>query len=127
MNAQVVHLLSVQRATATVEDSQATGKSSLSGYNEVVITKNVETTDAFSSYVIPMKAEKAHTGERINVITHALQAKDQSLPTNLLEGVEGPHSLQVPKLTVRQRQGKMFQELDLGGLESWPPELVDSA
>ena len=29
--------------------------------------------------------------------------------------------------TVRQRQGRLFEELDLSGLESWPPELVDSA
>ena len=38
-NAQVAHLLSVQRATATVEDSQAAGKSSPSEYDEVVVTK----------------------------------------------------------------------------------------
>ena len=62
----------MQRATATVEDSQATGKSSPSEYDEVVITKNLETLDAFSSHAIPMKAEKAYTGERINVMTQAL-------------------------------------------------------
>ena len=45
---------------------------------------------------------------------------------NLLEGVAEPHSLQAPKLTIRQRQGRVFEELDLHGLESWPPELVDS-
>ena len=37
-NAQVVHLLSEERATATVEDSQAVAKSSLSEYDEVVVT-----------------------------------------------------------------------------------------
>ena len=47
--------------------------------------------------------------------------------TNLLEGVEEPHNLQAPKLTVRQRQGRLFEELDLSGLESWPQELADSA
>ena len=30
------------------------------------------------------------------------------------------------KLMVRQRQGKLFGELDLSGLELWPPELADS-
>ena len=65
-NTQVAHLLSVQRATARVEDSQAVGKSSPSKYNEVVITKNMETIDAFSSHVIPMTAEKAYTGERMS-------------------------------------------------------------
>ena len=37
---------------------------------------------------------------------------------------EGPHT---PKLTARHRQGKLFKELDLSGLESWPPELADSS
>ena len=35
-----------------------------------------------------------------------------------------PHT---PKLTVRQRHGKLFDELDLSGLDSWPPELADAA
>ena len=33
----------------------------------------------------------------------------------------------MPKLTVRQRHGKLFDELDLSGLDSWPPELADTA
>ena len=71
--AMVAHLLSVQRATATVEESQAVGKSSLSQYDKVVVTKNMETIDAFSSCVIPMKPEKAYIREGINVMTQALQ------------------------------------------------------
>ena len=39
-NAQVGHPLSVQRATATVEDSQTARKSSPNKYNEVVVTKD---------------------------------------------------------------------------------------
>ena len=35
-----------------------------------------------------------------------------------------PHT---PKLTVRQRHGKLFGELDLSGLDSWPPELAGAA
>ena len=31
-----------------------------------------------------------------------------------------------PWLTVRQRHGKLFDELDLSGLESWALELVDA-
>ena len=69
-NAQVAHL-SVHRATATVEDNQAVGKSSSSEYYEVVITKNTETIGAFSSHIIHMKVEKAYTRKRINVMTQA--------------------------------------------------------
>ena len=36
---------------------------------------------------------------------------------------QDPHT---PKLTVRQRLGKLFNELDLSGLDSWLPELVDA-
>ena len=43
--------------------------------------------------------------------------------TQLLEGEDEPHTPQLPRLTVRQRQGK----LDLSDLALWPPELVASA
>ena len=66
-----------------MEDSQAAGKSSLSEYDKVVITKNMETIDAFSSCIIPVKAEKAYTGKRINVMTQVLWAEDGSLPQGL--------------------------------------------
>ena len=34
---------------------------------------------------------------------------------------------QTPKLTIRQRHGRLFDELDLSSLDSWAPELVDKA
>ena len=82
-NTQVAHLLLVQRATATVEDSQTEGKSSPSEYDEVVVTKNAETIDSLSSCVIPIKVEKVYTGEKISVMTQVLWAQDGSLPQGL--------------------------------------------
>ena len=41
-----------------VEDDQAAGSSNLGGYDEMVLTKNTETIDAFSSCVITTKAGK---------------------------------------------------------------------
>ena len=35
--------------------------------------------------------------------------------------------LHTPKLTVRQRHGKLFDELDLSDLDSWAPKLADAA
>ena len=35
--------------------------------------------------------------------------------------------LPAPKLTIRQRCGKLFDELDLSGLDLWAPELADEA
>ena len=48
-------------------------------YDEVVFTWNVETIEAFSSCVVQVRAERAHTGGCINVMTQALRAGDGSL------------------------------------------------
>ena len=46
---------------------------------------------------------------------------------SLLVSDEACPDPQRPKLTFRQRHGKLFNELDLSGLDSWAPELVDKA
>ena len=46
--------------------------------------------------------------------------------TRLLEGEDEPPNPPTPKLTVRQRKGKLCEELDLCVLELWPLELADS-
>ena len=84
VNAQVAHLLSVWRATATVENDQTAGNTSFVGYDEKVLIKNTETIDAFSSHVISAKASTANTGKRINVMTQALPVEDSSLPQGLM-------------------------------------------
>ena len=53
-------------------DDQAMIESSPNEYDEVVITENTETVDAFSSCVILVKVENIYTGEHINVMTQAL-------------------------------------------------------
>ena len=47
VNARVAHLLSVQRAAATMVDNQTTGESGPDRYHKVVITKDAETVDVF--------------------------------------------------------------------------------
>ena len=49
------------------------------------------------------------------------------METRLEEGEDRLQNPHTPKLTVRQRQGKLFEELDLSGLDLWPLELVDTA
>ena len=34
---------------------------------------------------------------------------------------------EIPKLVIRQRHGRLFNELDLSGLDSWTPELAEKA
>ena len=45
----------------------------------------------------------------------------------LWEGTNESPDFCTPKLTVRQRHGKLFDELDLSSLDSWTPELTDAA
>ena len=49
------------------------------------------------------------------------------MQTGVIEALEEAQGLQMSKLTVKQRQEKLFEEMDLSGLESWPPKLADSA
>ena len=61
----------------------------------------------------------------------------RAIPVQLLPETPKPGSLQVPdeaspdpqtpKLIIRQRHGKLFDELDLSGLDSWAPKLADKA
>ena len=49
------------------------------------------------------------------------------MQTSMIEALDKAQGLQTPKLTVKQRQKKLFEESDLSRLESWPLELADSA
>ena len=61
----------------------------------------------------------------------------RAMAVQLVPNIPKPGSLQVqdevypdpqtPKLTMRQRYGKLFNELDLSGLDLWAPELADKA
>ena len=61
----------------------------------------------------------------------------RAMAVQLVPNIPKPWSLQVqdvvcpnpqtPKMTIRQRHGKLFDELDLSGLDSWAPKLADKA
>ena len=179
-NARVAHLLSVHRMTTMEVGDGLKEELDPDGYDQLMYTKNAETIEPFSPYIIPVKAGRAYMGECINVMVQALQTEDGSLPqgltvkntytelrqgskkavmvvrnntaysqilwkktlvvrsvaalpvpeppkeVQLLEGADEPQDPHVPRLTVRQRNGKLFDELDLSGLDSWAPELVDA-
>ena len=48
-------------------------------------------------------------------------------PENLQVEDDTSSDLHTPKLMIRQRCGKLFDELDISGLDSWAPELVEGA
>ena len=54
-------------------------QSNSDGYDQIMFTQNVETIEAFSSHVVPVKTGKAYTGESINIMVQALWTEDGSL------------------------------------------------
>ena len=60
-------------------------------------------------------------------VAAALPVLDSPRTEGLHEGIGETANFHTPKLTVRQRHGKLFDELDPGSLDSWTPELADVA
>ena len=72
----------------------------------------------------------SQTLQKKSLVARAVEALPVPEPPEeeqLLEGAYGSHDPHTSRLTIRQRHGKLFDELDLSGLESWAPELVDAA
>ena len=78
-NARVAHLLSVCRMTAVKVGDGTAEECGTDDYHQVMFIQNIETIEAFSSHIVPVKAEKAYTGECINVMAQALWTEDGSL------------------------------------------------
>ena len=79
VNARVAHLLSVCRMTAMEVGDGTEEESSSDGHDQVMFTQNVETVDAFSSHIVPVKVGRAYTGECIIIMVQALGTEDGSL------------------------------------------------
>ena len=79
VNARVAHLLLAHRMTAIKVGDGIVEECSSDDYDQVMFTQNLETIEAFSSHVVPVKAEKAYTRGCINVMAQALQTGDSSL------------------------------------------------
>ena len=70
------------------------------------------------------------TLQKKTLVTRAVVATllpESPVEAQLQEGENEPQDPCAPKLTVRQWHGKLFDELDLSRLDSWPPEMVDVA
>ena len=57
----------------------------------------------------------------------ALPVPESPEEVQLLEGADEPQDSHTPRLITRQRHDKLFDELDLSGLDSWAPDLTDDA
>ena len=82
-NARVVHLLSVHRMMTMEVGDGLKEEPDPDGYGQLMYTQNAETIEPFASCIVPVKAERAYTGERIHIMVQALQTEDGSLPQDL--------------------------------------------
>ena len=60
-------------------------------------------------------------------VAAALPVPEPPGSKGLQEGTNESPNFHTPRLTVRQRHGKLFNELDLSSLDSWTPELAAAA
>ena len=72
-------------------------------------------------------SQTLHKKTPVARVVAALPVPEPPEGEQLLEGADESHDSHTPRLTVRQRHGKLFDKLDLSGLDSWTPELVDAA
>ena len=72
-------------------------------------------------------SQTLHKKTRVARAVAALPVPEPPEVEQLCKGANKSHDSHTPRLTVRQRHGKLFDELDLGGLVLWTPELVDAA
>ena len=83
VNARVAYLLSVHRMMTVEVGDGLKEEPDPEGYDQLMYTQNVETTEPFSSFIILVKVGRAYTGEHINVMVQALQTEDGPLPQGL--------------------------------------------
>ena len=83
VNARVGHLLSVCRMTAVKVGDGTLEECGTDDYDQVIFTQNIETIEDFSSHIVPVKVEKAHTGGCINIMAQVLWTEDGSMPGGL--------------------------------------------
>ena len=81
-------------------------------------SKNV-TAVVRNSMVYPHTLRKKTPVARAVVAT---QVPEPPMQTGVMEALDETQGLQILKLTMKQRQEKLFEEVDLNGLESWQPE-----
>ena len=82
-NARVDHLLSVHRMMTMEVGGNSAKEFTLDGYDQVMLTQNIETIEASSSCVVLVKVGRAYAGECINIMVQALWMEDGSLPQGL--------------------------------------------
>ena len=72
-NVRAAHLLSVHRMMPMEVGDGQEEKLDMNDNDQLMYTQKVETTEPFSSHIVPVKTGRAYVGEHINVMVQALQ------------------------------------------------------
>ena len=78
----------------------------------------------YNNTAYPQTLQKKTPVARVAVALPVLEFPESE---GLWEGIGKPADSHTPRLTMTQRHGKLFDELDLSSLDSWTPELADAA
>ena len=94
------------------------------GYMELHSGNKNVTLVVRNSTIYPKTLRKKTPVARAAMLTWILEVPVQ---IRSMEASEKEYGHQMPRITVKQQQEKLFKELDLSRLESWPQELVEAA
>ena len=87
-------------------------------YTELCNGSKVVTVVVRNSTAYPQTLKKRTPVARAVTVTQILEL---TMLSGSIEVPDEDHGHQVPRLTMKQWQEKLFKELDLSSLESWPP------
>ena len=93
-------------------------------YTELCNGSKVAAVVVRNSTTYPQTLRKRTPVARAVTVT---QIPELTMLSGLMKVLEEDHGHQALKLTMKQQQEKLCEELDLSGLESWPPELAAAA
>ena len=94
------------------------------GYTELCSSSKNITVVVRNSTTYPKTLRKKTPVARAVMVT---QIPELPVQISLTEVLKKGHGHQTPKLTMKQKQDKLFKEMNLSRLESWPPELAKAA
>ena len=114
----------MNQALHAEDGSLPQGQTVQNAYTELCSGSKNVTVVVRNSMAYPQTLKKKTPMARAVMVT---QIPELPMQIGLTEALEEHLGHQMSKLTMKQRQEKLFEELDLSGLESWPPELVASA
>ena len=103
------------QALCTEDGSLSQGLTVQNAYTELCSGSKNVTVVVRNSMVYPQTLQKKTPVARAVAVT---QVPEPPVQTGLTEVLEEAHGLQTRRLAMKQRQDKLFKELDLSGLES---------